>query len=128
VTNTAPGIGAPTDEITSAISDMHQAAPTTTVAPYAERLGGTTTDETGSPTSDLAVPPQATSSSELNAQMAVMAPYESAAPTDERIDNAGRWVSPLYFIVAFLLALVVQFFMPTPAAAIQGFSSVDGGA
>jgi hypothetical protein len=116
---------APTDEITSAISDMHQAAPTT---PYSERLGGATTNETGSSTSDLAVPLQAASSSELNAQMAGMAPHESAAPTDERIDNAGRWVSPLYFIVAFLLALVVQFFMPTRAAAIQGFSSVDAGA
>ena len=36
---------------------------------------------------------------------------EMGAPTDERIDNAGKWVPPLYFMVAFLLALVVQLFM-----------------
>jgi hypothetical protein len=109
--NTAPGIGAATDETTSAISDMHQAAPATAVAPDAETP---------------IAPPQAASSSELNAQMAAMGPHESAALTDERIDNAGRWVSPLYFIVAFLLALVVQLFMPALAAAIHGFFSVDG--
>ena len=36
---------------------------------------------------------------------------EMGASTDERIDNAGKWVPPLYFMVAFLLALVVQLFM-----------------
>jgi hypothetical protein len=41
---------------------------------------------------------------------------ESGAATDERIDDAGRWVPPLYFMAAFLLALVVQLFMSAPAA------------
>jgi hypothetical protein len=109
--NAAPGIGAATNKTTSAIPDMHQA--------------GTTTDETGSSTSDLAAPPQATSSSELNAQVAAMGPYKSAALTDERIDNAGRWVSPLYFIVAFLLALVVQIVHARTSSRHPRFS-VDG--
>jgi hypothetical protein len=110
--NTA--LGTATDETTSAIPGMHQAAPATAVAPDAE-----------TPTAA----PQAASSSELNAQVAASGiriisqmgsggppGRESGAATDERIDDAGRWVPPLYFIAAFLLALVVQLFMPAPAA------------
>ena len=168
--NTTPGIGTATDETTSAIPTMHQAAPATAVAPDAE-----------TPTAA----PQAASSSELNAEVPasginagppinasidnatlsipkhsvtqlnrssefrsnnaeptpedfvaqqqappavgtlnarpipsdLLSPgRESGAATDERIDDAGRWVPPLYFMAAFLLALVVQLFMPAPAA------------
>ena len=49
--NTAPGIGTATDETTSAISDMYQAAPATAVAPDAEILAGATTDEIPAPSS-----------------------------------------------------------------------------
>ena len=111
-----PEFGTATDETTSAISDMHQAVPATAVAPDAEILAGATTDETGSPTSDM---PQAGSSSELNAQVAARGQNKGAVLTDKRIDNAGRWVSPLYFIVAFLLALLVQLLMPALIAFFQ---------
>jgi hypothetical protein len=59
----------------TAISEVHQAATSpemsaagTTPAPDAERLIGATTDETSSPTSDIAAPQQAATSSEPNAQ------------------------------------------------------------
>jgi hypothetical protein len=126
VLNAAPGNGAAPDETTSVISEMHQAASATAVAPHAEILAGAATDETGSPNSNITAPPQAASSSELNAQAAAMDPNEIADLTDERIDSPVRWVAPLYFIVAFLLALVVQLFIARTSSRHPRFRSADG--
>ena len=83
--NAAPLIGAATDETTSAISEMHQAAPSsepnakaTAPAPDTETRAGATTNETSSPTSNVAAPQQAATSSEPNAQQATL--EQNAAP------------------------------------------------
>lgn len=82
-TNAPSQIGAATDEATSAISEMHQVAPSptsnaaaTTVVRDAEALADATTDETSSPTSDIAAPQQTAT---LNTQ--VVAPPPNAVPT-----------------------------------------------
>jgi hypothetical protein len=102
VPNAATGIGAATDETTSVISEMPQAASATAVAAHAEILAGATTDETDSPNSNI------------------------AALTDERIDNAGMWIAPLYFVVAFLLAMIVQLFIARTVSRHPRFRSADG--
>jgi len=88
--NAAPLIGAATDETTSAISEMHQAAPSsepnakaTAPAPDAESLAGATTNETSSPTSNVAAPQQAATSSD--AQKATLEPNAAQiiAPIDD---------------------------------------------
>jgi len=65
---------------------MRQEAPSpethieaTAPAPVAEPLIGATTDETSSPTSDIAAPQQAATSSEPNAQVAASAPIDDTA-------------------------------------------------
>jgi hypothetical protein len=55
-----------------------------------------------------------------------MGPNEGAALTDERIDKAARWAAPLYFIVTFLLALVVQLFIARISSPYPRFRSADG--
>jgi hypothetical protein len=93
--NAAPLIGAATDETTSAISEMHQPAPSprtiaaaTAAAPDAKTLADATTDETISPTSDIAAPQQVASSSEPNAQVAASGP-NAAPPINAPIDDAA---------------------------------------
>ena len=79
--NATPLIGAATDETASAISEMHQVptspetnAGATARVPDAETLIGATTDETSLPTSDMATPQQAATSSEPDAQVAATGP------------------------------------------------------
>jgi hypothetical protein len=84
---------AATDENTSAISEIHQVAPSpettaaaTSAAPHAEPPIGPTTDETGSPTSGMTAPQQAATPSEPNAQVAALAPI-AAPQIIARIDD-----------------------------------------
>ena len=82
-----------TDQTTSAILEMHQAAASsepnataTAPAPDAESLAGATTNATSSPTSDIAAPQQAAASSEPNAQVAASGPNavpQIIAPIDD---------------------------------------------
>ena len=93
--NATPLIGAAADETTSAISEMHQGAPSpetnaeaTAPAADAAALVGATTGETSSPTSDAAAPQQAASSSEPNAQVAASGP-NAAPPIKAPIGDAA---------------------------------------
>ena len=96
----APPIGAATDETTSAISEMHQGAPSpetnaeaTAPAADAETLVGATTGETSSPTSDAAAPHQAATSSEPDTQ-ATASGADAAptiiAPTDDAVSSIPK--------------------------------------
>jgi len=96
----APLIGAATDETTSAISEMHRVAPSpwtnataTATAPNAETLAGATTNETSSPTSDIAAPQQAASSSEPNGHLAASGSNAAPlinAPTDDAASSIPK--------------------------------------
>jgi hypothetical protein len=89
--NATPLLGAATDETTSAISEMHQAAPSPQTnaevrTPSPETLVAATTGETGSPTSDITAPKQEATSSEPNAQVAESGPIvapQIIAPIDD---------------------------------------------
>jgi hypothetical protein len=90
----APAIGAPTDEATSAISEINQAlrppeanVETTTTAPDAETPAGATTDNPARPLSDLAAPQQGATSSEPNGNAAASRP-NAALPIIAPIDDA----------------------------------------
>jgi hypothetical protein len=92
--NAVPQTGKATDETDSAISEMHQAAPSletnataTAAATSAETPAGATTDEASSSTSEIAAPQLAAASSAPNAQMAASGPNaalmdDAATPND----------------------------------------------
>jgi hypothetical protein len=99
--NAAPLIGAATDETTSAISEMRQAAPpsepnakATAPAPDAESLAGSMTNNTNSPTSNVAAPEQAATSSEPNVQKATLDP--NAVPQINAPINEAASSTPNY--------------------------------
>ena len=98
--NAAPLIGVATDETTSAISEMHRVAPSpwtnaaaTATVPDAETRAGATTNETSSPTSDIAAPQQAASSSEPNGHLAASGSNAAPlinAPTDDAASSIPK--------------------------------------
>jgi hypothetical protein len=94
--NATPLTSAAADETTSAISEMHQMAPSletnaaaTVMAPNAESLAKT--NETSSPTSNATTPQQAATSSGTNAQKATFEPNAAPqinAPIDDAASSA----------------------------------------
>jgi hypothetical protein len=93
-------IGAAKDETTSAISEMHQVAPSletnaaaTAAAPHAQTPVGATAEETDSPTSDMAASQQGTTPSQPNAQARASesnAEPQIIAPLDDAVSSIPK--------------------------------------